>query len=142
MKSTLHNNNPEIQLKANSISRGFDALYRNTLVGDSKVSIEYEYDHGVILRHTRKTEKVIITHNKKLSVSMIFQSNPIWLLALELNYVENISMVDFESFSQLAKYLTDKELDFALYNSLVSYLDMPYFIFKSPPKKYNAPYKW
>ena len=64
---------------------------------------------------------------------MVFQGNPIWLLALEPNYVEKIFMVDFSSFSQLAKHLTDKELDFTLYNSLVSYLGRTTFIFKPPP---------
>ena len=43
-------------------------------------------------------------------------------------------MVDIESFSQLAKHLTDKELDFTLYNSLVSYLGRSSFSFKSPPE--------
>ena len=53
---------------------------------------------------------------------------------LEPNYVEKIFMVNFSSFSQLAKYLTDKDLDFTLYNSLVSYLGRTSFIFKPPPK--------
>ena len=49
-------------------------------------------------------------------------------------FVDNISIVKFESFSELAKYLTDKELDFTLYNSLVSYLGRSSFIYKSPAK--------
>ena len=135
-------NNIGIQLKTDNISQGKDLLKGNTIVGENKVSMEYEYEHEVVLRHTRKTEKGIISQSKKISIAMLFQGNPIWLLALEPIYVDKIFMVEFHSFSQLAKYLTDKELDFALYNSLVSYLDMPYFIFKSPPKKYNAPYEW
>ena len=109
-------------------------LVKTTLVGDDKIAMEYEYNHDVVIRLTRKTEKGIITRNKKLPIAMVFQSNPIWLLALEPNYVENIFMVDFESFSQLAKHLTDKELDFTLYNSLVSYLGRSSFSFKSPPE--------
>ena len=109
-------------------------MLESTLVGKNKVSIKYEYDHDVVLRHTRKTEKGIITHNKKIPMAMIFQGNPIWLLALEPNYVDKILIVEFQSFSQLAKHLTDKALDFTLYNSLVSYLGRSSFIFKSPPK--------
>ena len=115
-------------------SRGDEVMIKTTLVGDDKIAMEYEYDHDVVIRHTRKTEKGIITRIKKLPIAMVFQSNPIWLLALEPNYVEKIFMVDFESFSQLAKHLTDKELDFTLYNSLVSYLGRSSFSFKSPPE--------
>ena len=113
---------------------GNHVLQATTLVGDDKVAMKYEYDHNIIVRHTRQTEKGIITQKKQLSVAMVFQGNPIWLLALEPNYVEKIFMVDFSSFSQLAKYLTDKDLDFTLYNSLVSYLGRTSFIFKPPPK--------
>ena len=108
-------------------------LETTTFVGDDKVAMEYEYDYEVI-RKTRQTEKGIITPQHKLSVALVFQGNPIWLLALEPNYVEKIFMVDFGSFCQLAKHLTDKELDFTLYNSLVSYLGRSSFSFKSPPE--------
>ena len=128
------NNDLGIQLKANNISRGKDLLKRNTFVGENKVSMDYEYEQEVVLRHTRKTEEGIISQSKTISIAMIFQGNPIWLLALEPIYVDKIFMVEFHSFSQLAKYLTDKELDFTLYNSLVSYLGRSSFIFESPPK--------
>ena len=132
--TTSHKHNPGIQLIPSSTYSGDHVLQATTLVGEDKVAMEYEYDHDVIVRHTRQTEKGIITQKKKLSVAMVFQGNPIWLLALEPNYVEKIFMVDFSSFSQLAKYLTDKDLDFTLYNSLVSYLGRTSFIFKPPPK--------
>ena len=128
------NNSLGTQLKRKNISRDIDMLQEFTFVGDDNVDMEYEYDQEVIERSKRKTERGIISHNNKLSIAMIFQGNPIWLLALEPNYVKKIFMVDFESFSQLAKHLTDKELDFTLYNSLVSYLGRISFIFKSPPK--------
>ena len=121
-------------MKTNNISQGKDLLKEYTIVGEDKVSMEYEYEHEVVLRHTRRTEKGIISQNKKISTAMIFQGNPIWLLALEPIYVDKIFMVEFQSFSQLAKYLTDKELDFTLYNSLVSYLGRSSFIFKAPSK--------
>ena len=59
------NNDLGIQLKANNISRGKDLLKRNTFVGENKVSMEYEYEQEVFLRHTRKTEKGIISQSKK-----------------------------------------------------------------------------
>ena len=76
-----HNNNLGIHLKRNSIFGEEDVL-KDTVVGENKVSMEYEYDHDVVLRHTRNTEKGVITHNKRLSIAMIFQGNPILLLAL------------------------------------------------------------
>ena len=109
-------------------------LNKTTVVGENNVVIKDEYDYAVNSRQKRQTEKGIIPRKRKLSVAMVFQGNPIWLLALEPNYVEKIFMVDFSSFSQLAKYLTDKDLDFTLYNSLVSYLGRTSFIFKPPPK--------
>ena len=78
---------------------GNHVLQATTLVGDDKVAMEYEYDHDVIVRHIRQTEKGIITQKIKISVAMVFQGNPIWLLALEPNYVKMIFMVDFSSFS-------------------------------------------
>ena len=134
LSTASHKYDPGIHLLTSSTDSGDRVLQETTLVGNNKVAMEYEYDHDVILRHTRQTEKGIITQKNKLSVAMVFQGNPIWLLALEPNYVEKIFMVDFSSFSQLAKYLTDKDLDFTLYNSLVSYLGRTSFIFKPPPK--------
>ena len=88
-KTTMyHNDNQEIQMRTNAVSRGDEVLEKTTLVGDDKIAMDYEYDHGVIIRYTRKTEKGIITRNKKLPIAMVFQDNPIWLLALEPNYVE------------------------------------------------------
>ena len=110
-------------------------LNKTTVVGENNVVIKDEYDYAVNSRQKRQTEKGIIPRKRKLSVAMVFQGNPIWLLALEPNYVEKIFMVDFCSFSQLAKHLTDKELDFTLYNSLVSYLGRTTLIFNSPPNK-------
>ena len=81
----------------NSTCSGDHVLQATTFVGEDKVAMEYEYDHDVIVRHTRQTERGIITQKKKLSVDMVFQCNPIWLLALEPNYVEKIFMVDFSS---------------------------------------------
>ena len=132
--TTSHKYEPGMHLIPSITYSGDHVLQATILVGEDKVAMEYEYDHDVIVRHTRQTERGIITQKKKLSVAMVFQGNPIWLLALEPNYVEKIFMVDFSSFSQLAKYLTDKELDFTLYNPLVSYLGRSSFIFKPPPK--------
>ena len=114
-----------------STDGGSHVLDTTTFVGDNKVEMEYEYE---VIKKTRQTEKGIITQKHKLSVALVFQGNPIWLLALEPHYVEKIFMVDFSSFTQLAKHLTDKELDFTLYNSLVSYLGRTTFIFQPPPK--------
>ena len=78
-----------------STDGGSHVLDTTTFVGDNKVEMEYEYE---VIKKTRQTEKGIITQKKKLSVAMVFQGNPIWLLALEPNYVEKIFMVDFSSF--------------------------------------------
>ncbi len=51
------NNNIGIQLKTDKISQGKDLLKGNTIVGENKVSMEYEYEHEVVSRHTRKNRK-------------------------------------------------------------------------------------
>ena len=127
---SCHKEHREIQLEENSVSRGED----NTCKDNVKVQKANDFENDSVKRLTRKTEQGIIAQNKKLSIAMVFQGNPIWLLALEPNYIDKIFMVDFASFSKLATHLTDNELDFTLYNSLVSYLGRSSFIFQSPPK--------
>ena len=72
LSTQSHKYDPGIQLRTSSTDRGDHVLKETTLVGDNKVSMEYEYGHDVILRHTRQTEKGIITHNKKLPIAMMF----------------------------------------------------------------------
>ena len=76
---SCHKEHREIQLEENSVSRGED----NTCKDNVKVQKANNFETDSVKRLTRHTEQGIIAQNKKLSIAMVFQGNPIWLLALE-----------------------------------------------------------
>ena len=80
------------------MSRGKDVLEEDTIAKDDNMLEEYKDEYAIALRQTRKSEKGLITHNKTISIALVFQGNPIWLLALDPNYVDMIFMVEFGSF--------------------------------------------
>ena len=51
------NYNQEPQMKKYAVSSGNDVPVKTTLVGEDKIAMEYEYDHDVIIRHTRKNRE-------------------------------------------------------------------------------------
>ena len=44
-------------MKKYAVSSGNDVPVKTTLVGEDKIAMEYEYDHDVIIRHTRKNRE-------------------------------------------------------------------------------------
>lgn len=97
------------------------------MLRDDRKSGEYD-DKGVaLLWHRRKQRHT-------LSISYTFQVNQIWLLTLEPNNADKILLVGFKLFSDLIKHLPDKEFDFTLFNSLMTYLGRGSFMFTPPPK--------
>ena len=108
-------------------------------VGEGRVSVEdiqsSEDDSSDLerVRWIRDTERGIIMKRKRLSIAVVFQNGPIWLLGLMHNDINKIYVNAFKSFSDFANHLTDKQLDVTLYNSLVSYLGRGSFVLSPLP---------
>ena len=79
------------------------------------------------VKKTRRVEHGIMTSKKLLSVCVLWETLPVWLLSLNGIEVQELSLPQCTSFSHLASLLASKTLDTVILDRVVSHLGRKLF---------------